>query len=70
MTQAACCNQRLAGVCKSIELPFFVPDENYSAFFHQEILKVAERPDIISFAGGLPNAELFATGDLVGLHTL
>jgi 2-aminoadipate transaminase len=32
--------------------------------FIREILKVAERPDIISFAGGLPNAELFATGDL------
>lgn len=30
----------------------------------REILKVAERPDIISFAGGLPAAELFPAAEL------
>jgi 2-aminoadipate transaminase len=34
----------------------------------REILKVTERPDIISFAGGLPAAELFPVEELARAH--
>jgi 2-aminoadipate transaminase len=34
----------------------------------REILKVAERPDILSFAGGLPAPELFPIGEIAAAH--
>ena len=38
--------------------------EQLTASEVREILKVTERPDILSFAGGLPAPELFPAGDL------
>src|SRR5512147_1178721 len=35
----------------------------------REILKVAERPDILSFAGGLPAPELFPVEAIAQAHT-
>jgi len=34
----------------------------------REILKVAERPDILSFAGGLPAPELFPVEEITAAH--
>src|SRR6185436_11023829 len=34
----------------------------------REILKVAERPDILSFAGGLPAPELFPVEEIAAAH--
>jgi Transcriptional regulators containing a DNA-binding HTH domain and an aminotransferase domain (MocR family) and their eukaryotic orthologs len=64
MEQAACLNQWPAGVRNRMNYRFSSRMKTTPRSFIREILKVAERPDIISFAGGLPNAELFATEDL------
>jgi 2-aminoadipate transaminase len=56
-----------------------VPSASTDAFFARrmshmtvsairEILKVTERPDIISFAGGMPAPELFPVADLARAH--
>ena len=34
----------------------------------REILKVAERPDVLSFAGGLPAPELFPIAEIARAH--
>src|SRR5215213_564662 len=36
----------------------------------REILKIAERPDILSFAGGLPAPELFPVAAIARAHQL
>lgn len=41
---------------------------NVSPSALREILKVAERPDIISFAGGMPAPELFPVSELARAH--
>ena len=35
----------------------------------REILKITERPEIISFAGGLPAPELFPIDELLSIST-
>lgn len=44
--------------------PFATRANNVSQSFIREILKVASNPEIISFAGGLPNPEFFPVKDL------
>src|SRR6185436_13863743 len=41
---------------------------NVSASAVREILKVTERPDIISFAGGMPAPELFPVSEIARAH--
>lgn len=44
--------------------------EHLQASEIREILKVTERPDIISFAGGLPAPELFPVEEILNVNRI